>query len=337
MVYYRYSMSRPRKGKREVKTDASRRISALPEPPDEGRSDAADTAAPTTARALTPGLHLLSTPIGAARDITLRGLDALMAADMLAAEDTRTLRRLMEIHGVALGARPLVPYHDHNAEQARPRILSAIAEGQSVVYASDAGTPLIADPGWKLARAVREAGGAVTALPGPCAAIDGLVLSGAPTDAFSFIGFPPVKSAARRTHFERWRGAPGSLVFYESPRRLAECLADAASVLGPRMAAVTRELTKMFEEVRRDTLDALAAHYAAAGAPKGEVVVVIDPGTAPESNPEDIDAALRQALQSQSVRDAATNVAEMFETARKPIYQRALEISRDMVENRNEE
>jgi 16S rRNA (cytidine1402-2'-O)-methyltransferase len=235
----------------------------------------------------------------------------------------------MDLHDVALGERPLVAYHDHNAEQARPRILAWIAEGASVLYASDAGTPLIADPGWKLARAVRDAGGAVTALPGPCAAIDALVLSGAPTDAFSFLGFPPPKSAARRRFFERWRGAPGALVLYESPRRLAECLDDAASVFGAREAAVARELTKMFEEVRRGPLDGLAAAYRDSGPPRGEIVIVIDPAAPDEADPDAIAEALTTALKTASVRDAATAVAEAFHAPRKTVYTMALEISRN--------
>ncbi len=267
----------------------------------------------------------------------MRGLDALASANLLVAEDTRTLRRLMDIHSVPLGERLLVAYHDHNAEHVRPRILAAISEGMSVLYASDAGTPLIADPGWKLARAVREAGGAVTALPGACAAIDALVLSGAPTDAFSFLGFPPPKSAARRTHFGRWRTTPGTLVFYESPRRLAECLSDAAAALGKRDAAVARELTKMFEEVRRGSLDELAAFYRDAGPPRGEIVVVIDPGAAEESDPADIEAALRAALATQSVRDAVATVSEMLEAPRKLVYGIAVEISRKMRDDESDE
>lgn len=279
---------------------------------------------------LAPALHLLSTPIGAADDITLRGLSALSSADALAAEDTRVLRKLMDIHGVALAGRPLLAYHEHNAGSATPKILSLIAEGGSVVYASDAGAPMISDPGWRLAAAAREAGLDVFALPGPSATIVALQLSGLPTDAFSFGGFPPTKTGQRRAFFERWRASPGTLVFFESPRRLAAALADAEAVLGDRPAAVARELTKRFEEIRRGSLGALAATYADEGPPKGEVVVVVGPSVGEaidRADPEleaSADALLRYWLERRSTADAARTVAEHLDRDRKWAYARAV-------------
>lgn len=274
------------------------------------------------------GLYLLSTPIGAANDITLRGLEALRSADALACEDTRVLRRLMEIHGVPLRGRPLIAYHDHNAEAARPGLLARAAQG-SVVYASDAGTPLIADPGFKLVAEARETGVPVFALPGPSALLAALTVSGLPTDRFCFGGFPPPKQSARRRWLEGWTGAPGVLAFYESPRRLPESLSDMAAVLGDRDAVVARELTKKFEEVRRDRLSALSAGYREAGPPKGEVVVLLAPAEAPApASAEDLDAALKAALGEMSVKDAARAVAAQLSMPRKMVYDRAVTLSR---------
>lgn len=273
-----------------------------------------------------PGLHLVATPIGNAGDITLRALETLRVADAIACEDTRTTGRLMARYGVGT---PLIPYHEHNAAKMRPRLLARMAEGQAVALVSDAGTPLISDPGYKLVRETVAAGLAVTHLPGANAAVTGLVLSGLPTDRFLFAGFPPPKSAARRTALGDLAAVPATLVFYESPQRLPEMLADAAAVLGDREAAVARELTKLFEEVRRGTLAGLAAHYAEAGPPKGEVVVVIGPpGAEAETAPADIDALLRDALAAMSVRDAAATVAAATGRAKKEIYARALDLAR---------
>ena len=279
-------------------------------------------------RPLPPGLHLLSTPIGAARDLTLRGRDALETADLLIAEDTRTLRKLMEIHGVPLRGRPLYAYHDHNAEAARSSLIERLCSGISAVYASEAGTPMIADPGWKLARDAREAGIRVSALPGASAVITALLLSGMPTDCFSFLGFPPPKSAARRSFLTRWRNAPGALILYESPRRLAACLADMAIVFGSREAAIVREMTKRFEETRHGTLLDLAAALAAEPPPRGEIVVVVAPGAAASPDANAIDAALLEALQTESTRDAARTVAERLGVGRKEVYQRAVDVAR---------
>ena len=267
---------------------------------------------------------MLATPIGNARDVTLRTLDALRDADVLACEDTRMARRLMDMHGIALGSRPLIAYHEHNAAQATPRLLEFIAEGARVVYLSDAGTPIVADPGYRLAKAVIEAGGGLSATPGPCAAIMALTLSGLPSDRFTFGGFSPSRSGQRQTFFREFIGAPGTLIFYESPRRLAASLGDMKTVFGARDAAVARELSKTFEEVRRGLLSELSDHYAEAGAPKGEVVVLIGPAAAAPPTEEALDEALHKALADMSLKDAARSVSEALGLPRKQVYERAL-------------
>ncbi len=273
-----------------------------------------------------PGLHLVATPIGNARDITLRALDLLAGADILAAEDTRTLRKLMEIHGIALGERPILAYHDHNGDRVRPRLLRALAEGRSVVYASDAGTPLVADPGYALARAAAAEGHAVTAAPGPSAALAALSLSGLPTDRFLFAGFLPPARAARQAALRELGAVPASLVVFESPGRVAATLADMAEILGPRSAALCRELTKRFEEVRRGPLADLAAG-ALDDPPRGEIVLVVDRDRS-ETGEEEIRAALRAALEQMSVKDAAKVVSEAVGAPRRSVYQVALAMGR---------
>ena len=280
---------------------------------------------PVAKSQLRPGLTLIATPIGNASDITLRALDALRDADAIAAEDTRVARRLMDIHGISLEGRPLVPYHDHNSASALPRLLGLLREGGRVVFLSDAGTPMVADPGYRLARAVLAEGLPLGATPGPCAAIMALTLSGLPSDRFTFAGFAPSKREARRGFLREFAAFPATLILYESPKRLAASLADMAEVFGPREAAVARELTKMFEEVRRAPLDALAAQYAEEGAPKGEVVVCIAPPPPPEPAAEaDIDAALAEALATMTVKDAAKAVSAELGVPRKTVYDRAL-------------
>lgn len=276
-----------------------------------------------------PGLHFVSTPIGAARDITLRGLDILREADVLAAEDTRTLRHLMDIHGIPLGGRPLVAYHDHNGEAVRPRLLAALAEGKAVAYASEAGTPLVADPGFQLGRAAIAAGHRVFAAPGPSAVLAALTVSGMPSDRFLFAGFPPNTAQARRKWIAEFAQVPATLVFYESPKRVKEMLTDLASELGAdREAVLCRELTKRFEEVRRGTLSDLVASCADTPI-KGEIVVLVDRSRAPRFGPEDVEAALRDRLQRLSVKDAAAEVAEMLGLPRREVYQRALAMERE--------
>jgi 16S rRNA (cytidine1402-2'-O)-methyltransferase len=226
--------------------------------------------------AVAPGLHFVATPIGAARDITLRALDILAGAEVLAAEDTRTLRHLMEIHGIALGDRPLLSYHDHNGAAVRPRLLAALAEGKSVAYASEAGTPLVADPGFQLARAAIAEGFAVLSAPGPSAVLAALTVSGLPTDRFLFAGFPPVGAGDRARFLEEMASVAATVVLYESPKRVGRLLGELVHNFGgDRQAAVCRELTKRFEDVSRGTLEALAGQFAGQ-AVKGEIVVVID-------------------------------------------------------------
>ncbi|SHI97363.1 16S rRNA (cytidine(1402)-2'-O)-methyltransferase [Wenxinia saemankumensis] len=277
---------------------------------------------------LSAGLHVVAVPIGNARDITLRALDTLASADVIAAEDTRSARRLMEIHGVALGGRPLLSYHDHSGAGDRARLLRHLAEGRSVALVSEAGTPLLADPGFALGREAIAAGHAVTAVPGASALLAALAVAGLPTDRFTFAGFLPPGETQRRTAIAGLREAPGTLVLYESPRRLAATLADLAAILGPRPAAVARELTKRFEEVLRGDLAELAERVAAAE-PKGEIVVLVGqgPGEGPETG--DVDAALREALRTMRMKDAATAVAGALGLPRREVYQRALEMGKD--------
>jgi len=278
---------------------------------------------------LEPGLWLVSVPIGAARDITLKALDILASAEVLAAEDTRSLRRLLDIHGVALGDRPLLRYDDHTGARMRPRLLDEIRAGKSVAYASEAGTPLIADPGFDLARAVREAGLPVTAAPGPVAAVMALTLSGLPSDRFLFAGFLPNTAVARRSALAELGAVPATLILYESPKRVAAMLAAAAEVLGPdRPAALARELTKKFEEVRRGTLAELASGCAD-HPPKGEIVVLIGRGRSADVSEMDLDTALKEALSGAGVRTAADDVAARLGLPRRQVYQRALALSKD--------
>lgn len=276
-----------------------------------------------------PGLHLVATPIGAARDITLRALDTLAGADVLAAEDTRTLRHLLEIHGIALGGRPLVAYHDHNGEAARPRLLAALAEGKSVAYASEAGTPLVADPGLKLARAAIEAGHRVLAAPGPSAVLAALCVAGLPTDRFLFAGFPPPAAGARATWIGELRDVPATLVLYESPKRVSRLLGELAQSLGKdRMVAVCRELTKRFEDVTRGTLGDLAAALAGQDL-RGEIVLVIDRPVNLPPGPADLEADLRAALAAPGarVKDAAAQVAARHGVPRRDMYALALRLA----------
>lgn len=278
-------------------------------------------------RAIPPGLHFVSTPIGAARDITLRALDVLAGADVLVAEDTRTLRHLMEIHGIPLNGRQVIAYHDHSGEGALQRLLGLIAEGKSLAYASEAGTPLISDPGFELARAVAAANLPMSAAPGPCAAICALTLSGLPSDRFFFAGFPPSAQGARRTFLEELAAIQATLIFYESPKRLAALLAAMAETLGgTRQAVVCRELTKRFEEVLRGTLAQLSECVASRDV-KGEIVVLVDRAPPVEATGESIEAALDQALKTMSVKDAATFVSQTLGVSRKIVYKIALDRS----------
>lgn len=280
-------------------------------------------------RAVPPGLHFVSTPIGTARDITLRALDVLAGADVLVAEDTRTLRHLMEIHGIPLAGRQVIAYHDHSGEGALQRLVALIAEGRSLAYASEAGTPLISDPGFELARAVANAGLPMTAAPGPCAAICALTLSGLPSDRFFFAGFPPATKSARAEMISGLAGVQGTLIFYESPKRLAAFLADLARILGPdRASVVCRELTKRFEEISRGPLGTLAETFAAREV-KGEIVVLVDRAAEAAVSEEKIKSALAAALRTMSVKDAASFVSQTLGVPRKIAYRIALDRAKD--------
>ncbi len=277
---------------------------------------------------LAPGLYFVGVPIGTARDITLRALDTLASADLLAAEDTRSLRRLMEIHGVPLAGRRVIALHDHSGTSVQERLIAAIREGKSVAYASEAGMPLIADPGFELSRAAAEAGVMLTCAPGPSAVLTALALGGLPTDAFFFAGFLPNSKSARIAALEKLRDVPGTLVFYESPKRLGAMLRDAATALGAgRKAAMCRELTKKFEEIQRDTLENLAKIYQAQ-APKGEVVVLIDRGRSDSVNQLDLETDLQRALKELSMRDAVDLVAQAHGLPRRQVYQAALALGK---------
>ncbi len=275
---------------------------------------------------LPQGLYFVSTPIGAARDITLRALDILAAADVLAAEDTRTLRHLMEIHGIDLRGRQIVAYHDHNGETARPRLMRALADGQTVAYASEAGTPLVADPGYQLSRAAVAEGHAVFAAPGASAVLAALTVAGLPTDRFYFAGFAPAQSGARQRWMEEAAAVPATLVFYESPKRVARFLAELAEVMGPdRDAVVCRELTKRFEEILRAPLGQLAQDLADRPL-KGEIVVLVDRARGTTVTAESLEDALRNAMQDMSRKDAISHVAEMLGLPRRQVYQAALSL-----------
>lgn len=272
------------------------------------------------------GLAVVATPIGNAADITLRALAALAAADAILCEDTRVSSKLLARHGIS---RPLVAYHEHNAARMRPRILERLRQGEALALISDAGTPLISDPGYKLLQAAIAAGIPVTTLPGPSAALAGLVLSGLPSDRFFFAGFLPARAGERQRTLARLAQIPSTLVLFEAANRLAASLGAMAAAFGPRPAAVARELTKLFEEVRRGDLTDLARHYGEAGPPLGEVVVVVGPpGEAAPMGEAAIDAALAEALQSKSLRDAVEDVSARMGAARRAVYARALALVR---------
>ncbi|MCW2244641.1 16S rRNA (cytidine1402-2'-O)-methyltransferase [Azospirillum fermentarium] len=289
-------------------------------------ADALELPSPAPGKPLAPGLYLVATPIGNAADITLRALDTLKRAAAVACEDTRVTGRLMTIHGVPT---PLVPYHEHNAARMRPQLIRRMQGGEAIALVSDAGTPLVSDPGYKLVRECVEAGVAVTTLPGPSAPLSALLLSGLPSDRFLFAGFLPNKSAARRTAIAEVKAVPATLIFFDSAQRLAASLADLAAVLGPRPAAVARELTKLYEEVRRGPLDALAAHYEQAGPPRGEIVIVVGGPSDDGAEGVDLDTALRDALSRLSVRDATAAVTALTGMPKREVYARALELSRE--------
>ncbi|MCK0095162.1 16S rRNA (cytidine(1402)-2'-O)-methyltransferase [Yoonia sp. F2084L] len=278
---------------------------------------------------LSAGLYFVATPIGSARDMTLRGLDILASADLIAAEDTRTARKLMEIHGVPLNGRKVVAFHDHSGDGAVARLVADIKSGVSVAYVSEAGTPLIADPGYELGRAVIAEGLPVTSAPGASAVLAALTVSGLATDRFAFVGFLPASKKQRETEIAGLRDVPFTLVFYESPKRVGEMLGNLRDVLGgQREAVVCRELTKKFEEVTRGTLAELADAFAARSV-KGEIVVLVGRAGAVDVANDDITGALREAMKTMRVKDAATVVSGALGLPRRQVYQIALGLGED--------
>jgi len=282
-----------------------------------------------------PGLHVVATPIGNLGDMTLRAIAVLQKADVIACEDTRVTAKLRVAFGIAT---PMIAYHEHNAARMRPILIERLKRGETVALVSDAGTPLISDPGYRLVQEAREAGLPVIAAPGPSAVLAALAVAGLPTDRFLFVGFLPVRAAARREALAELRTIAATLVLFEAPHRLSESLADMAAVLGARDAAICRELTKRHEEVRRGSLPDLAAAYARDGAPRGEIVVIIGPPAAQAAHepPDDaaVDAMLREALVRLGTRDAAAEVAAHTGLKRRVLYARALALSREIPDGR---
>ena len=279
------------------------------------------------ARPLEAALYLVATPIGNLGDITLRALETLAAADVLACEDTRVTRVLLDRYGIR--QRP-TPYHEHNATEAGPRLIEALSEGKSVALVSDAGTPLVSDPGFRLVEQALAAGIRVIPIPGPSAVLAALTASGLPSDTFLFAGFLPVKDGQRRARLEELKAVPATLVFFESPRRVADTLAAMAEVLGTRHAAVGRELTKTFEEIRTGTLAGLAEHYAAADTPRGEIVICVGPpSAAPPPDAQDVDRLLLSLAAEMPASKAAAEAARMTGARKPDLYRRLMDLKAD--------
>jgi len=274
---------------------------------------------------MVPGLYPVATPIGNLRDITLRALDVLNVADVVVCEDTRITRRLLNAYGITT---KMVVYHEHNAQSVRPKLIQQLQEGAIIALVTDAGTPLVSDPGYKLVREATQAGVSVFPIPGAAAPIAALVTSGLPSDRFLFAGFPPVKAGQKRNWLEDLGGIDTTLILFESPKRLTATIKVLADLWPTREAAVARELTKKFEEIKRDTLASLSDRYTKLGNPKGEIVIVIGPPAPEEAIAEaDAETLLIQALEVMSVRDAAATVAKATGQHKKALYARALELS----------
>ena len=275
---------------------------------------------------LSPGLYFVSTPIGTARDITLRALDILANADVLAAEDTRTLKKLLEIHGIQLKKRSLISYHDHNASKVRPKLLAHLDQGKSIAYASEAGTPLIADPGFSLLTEVLSLKNNVTSAPGPCALIAALTVAGLPTDKFYFEGFLPTNKNQKKVKFRELQFYRGTLIFYESAKRLKDTLVIAAEVFGgDRQGVVCREITKKFEDTKRGRLKELSEFYSDQNV-KGEIVLLIAGAVSSVIDQNELEQFLKDALKSMSVKDSADTVANALNVPKRDVYQIALKI-----------
>ena len=296
-------------------------------------AEASDTNA-IADRPLSPGLYITATPIGNAADITLRALNVLRNCDCIVAEDTRVTSRLLALYGIS---RPLLVYNDHSAASLRPKLLQRLRQGARLALVSDAGTPLVSDPGHKLVRDARAEGLPVFPVPGASAALAALTASGLPSDRFFFVGFLPPKSGERRSALSALTAIPGTLIFFESAPRLAESLKDMAEIFGIRKGIIARELTKLHEEFRGGTLEELAAHYAGAS-PKGEIVLLVEPP--PPGSPRDsaeIDALLREALPFMPVKAAASLIAQATGGSRRDVYARALALKRENGPDRDSE
>src|SRR5215210_805246 len=281
------------------------------------------------AESLAPGLYVVATPTGNLKDVSFRALSVLAAADAVLAEDTRVTKTLLAHYGITT---PLVAYHEHSDASVRARMLQQLKEGQALALVSDAGTPLVSDPGYKLVQAAIAGSVPVTPIPGPSAILTALVVSGLPTDRFFFEGFLPAKSGARRTRLQAIAGIPGTLILYEAPHRLPEMLGDAAEILGERPAVVARELTKLFETVRRGTLRELAGQFGQEGPPKGEIVVLVGERTADAPGPAAnaaLDGKIEAALARHSIKDAAALVAAEAGLSKRDVYARALALARE--------
>lgn len=275
---------------------------------------------------LPPGLYIVATPIGNLRDISARALATLASVDLIACEDTRVTGKLLHHYGITAKT---LPYHDHNAAQMRPELITRIQSGARVALVSDAGTPLISDPGYKLVREAQELGLHLSAIPGASSVMAALCMSGLPTDRFLFLGFLPAGTGQARSFLEAYAQVPATLVIFESAKRVAATLALLHEMLGEREACLTRELTKLYEEAKRAPLAELAMHYATAPEPKGEVVLVIAPPLEREISEEALDSALRDALSRLKLKDAVTEVATLMNVPRNRAYARALELRKD--------
>lgn len=273
-----------------------------------------------------PGLYVIATPIGNLGDITLRAIELLRHVDLLACEDSRVSKRLLSALGIA---RSVMPYHEHNAAKVRPQLLDALARQQSVGLISDAGTPCLADPGFKLVRAARAAGHAVYSAPGPSAITAALSVCGLATDRFFFDGFLPSRQGERRRRLDALSTIDSTLVMLESPNRLVASLADMAEVLGDRDVAVARELTKRFEEVVRGSLSTIAAEFASRDRVRGEIVIIVDRSIEPVIVERDIDALLEAGLRDEKPARVAARLAKMSPFSRDELYQRALALKRN--------
>ena len=275
-------------------------------------------------KTFTGGLYVTATPIGNLGDITVRALDLLAAADLIACEDKRVSGKLLSYYDIKT---PMISYHDHNAQTVMPRLMDELKDGKIVALISDAGTPLISDPGYKLVNECQKEGVIVTSLPGASALLCALTNSGMATDNFLFCGFLPSKTVARQKEIGKFSNIPATLIYYESPKRLVACLKDLRSVLGNRRAAVCRELTKLYEEVQKNELDELITHYENLPTPKGEIVIIVEPATKTDALVDDLDDALIEALKKLTVKEAVAAVTYMSGRKRKEVYKRALEIS----------